>query len=185
MLALVIFGGQGNKIEPAPDAPEPTFYERIAHAGKDGLGAHLDAPADMDTPGYDARPEWYFLFLYQLLKYFEGPLLLIGTVVVPFGVMGLLFLLPLFGAGRLRKFGHFFGVLVVVALIAAVGALTYLAVEEDRNDEKFQGKLESQDALARRAAQIGGQIPEEGAKYLLRRDPLTRGPDLFKQNCAV
>ena len=31
-------------------------------------GAHLDAPAD-PTADYKPRPEWYFLFLFQLLEY--------------------------------------------------------------------------------------------------------------------
>ena len=34
-------------------------------------GAHLDAPADPST-NYPARPDWYFLFLFQFLKYFPG-----------------------------------------------------------------------------------------------------------------
>ncbi|MBX3225167.1 MAG: cytochrome bc complex cytochrome b subunit, partial [Labilithrix sp.] len=36
-------------------------------------GAPLDAPADPSSD-YPARPEWYFLALFQLLKYFHGPL---------------------------------------------------------------------------------------------------------------
>ncbi|MCC7534673.1 MAG: cytochrome bc complex cytochrome b subunit, partial [Deltaproteobacteria bacterium] len=49
-------------------------------------GAPLDAPADPASE-YPARPEWYFLGLFQLLKYFEGPLELVGTVVLP-GLVG-------------------------------------------------------------------------------------------------
>ncbi|MFT7582017.1 MAG: ubiquinol-cytochrome c reductase cytochrome b subunit, partial [Myxococcota bacterium] len=37
------------------------------------VGVGLDAPADASS-NYEARPEWYFLFLFQLLKFFEGPL---------------------------------------------------------------------------------------------------------------
>jgi len=39
-------------------------------------------------------PEWYFLFYYQLLKYFRGPWEIIGTVVLPLLFYALLFLLP-------------------------------------------------------------------------------------------
>ena len=42
-----------------------------AHPG-DLLGAHLDAPADPANQYSAARPEWYFLFLFQFLKYFPG-----------------------------------------------------------------------------------------------------------------
>ena len=36
------------------------------------LGAELGAPADPSEPYAAARPEWYFLFLFQFLKVFEG-----------------------------------------------------------------------------------------------------------------
>src|SRR5262245_63999152 len=49
-------------------------------------GAELEAPAD-PASSYMARPEWYFLPLFQLLKYFEGPLEVIGTMVIP-GLVG-------------------------------------------------------------------------------------------------
>ncbi|MBM2833904.1 MAG: hypothetical protein HW406_1065, partial [Candidatus Brocadiaceae bacterium] len=34
-------------------------------------GAELNSPAD-PASNYLARPEWYFLFLFQLLKYCQG-----------------------------------------------------------------------------------------------------------------
>ena len=117
---------------------EPTgCIESWAKAGRKGWGANLDAPADRDTPDYPARPEWYFLFLFQLLKYFEGDQVLVGTVFIPNGVMVLLFLLPLLGIGRMRKFGHFFGIVVVVGLLAAVAMLTVLAFAEDSPEPLF------------------------------------------------
>jgi ubiquinol-cytochrome c reductase cytochrome b subunit len=224
MLGLVIYG-HGHAIEPAETHTESSaatgaeangtdFYERIAHAGRFGQGANLDAPADPSRP-YPARPEWYFLFLFQLLKYFEGEQELIGTVVIPNGVLALLFLLPLLGYGRLRPFGHFVGVVVIVALLTGVATLTYLAIDADRlpqalrdipeseRDAKiktlpeserphaektnlFHKELAAADALAERAIQLARDgIPAEGAVYLLRRDPQTRGRELFKERCAV
>lgn len=196
MLALVVYGGHGNKI----DGPEPEgMYEKAAKAGRAGLGANLDAPADPDTTGYPARPEWYFLFLFQLLKYFPGEQEIIGTAVIPAGVGLLLFLLPLLGYGRMRKFGHFVGVVAVVALLAGVGVLTCLAMADDEpkgflnfpcddvgKAEKFQEDLVKASKEAGRAVNLARQgIPEEGARELLRKDPLLRGESLFKQNCAV
>lgn len=44
--------------------------------------APLEGPAN---PGqsYEARPEWYFMFLFRLLRYFEGPYEVVGTFVLP------------------------------------------------------------------------------------------------------
>jgi ubiquinol-cytochrome c reductase cytochrome b subunit len=201
MLALVVFAGHGNKIETPPDkvGEEPGIYEQMAKAGKEGLGANLDAPADPLTEGYPARPEWYFLFLFQLLKYFEGDQFLIGAVVIPNGVAVLLALLPLFGFGRMRRFGHVFGVLVVVSLLLSVAALTVLAMADDSptpypfglgggtdKAKDLHKKFADAELEAKRAVQLAAHgIPEEGGRYLLRGDPLTRGPKLFEKNCAV
>src|SRR5437762_8575131 len=120
LLALVLWG-HGHRIDAAAPAGDPSgvsspgLYERLARAGQDGRGANLDAPADPARP-YPARPEWYFLSLFQLLKYFEGEKEIIGTVIIPNAILLLLALLPLFGYGRMRKFGHAFGVLVLVIL---------------------------------------------------------------------
>jgi ubiquinol-cytochrome c reductase cytochrome b subunit len=185
MLGLVVFGGHGHQIEAAPEPQN--LYEKVAKAGQQGLGANLDAPADPATESYPARPEWYFLFLFQLLKYFEGEQELIGTVVIPNAVLFLLILLPLFGIGRLRKFGHFIGVIVVVALLAAVGWLTYEAIQDDKRNAKLQEDMKTAEKEGRRAVQLAyaNRIPEEGGKYLLRRDPQRIGPKLFEQNCAT
>jgi ubiquinol-cytochrome c reductase cytochrome b subunit len=44
--------------------------------------APLEEPADPSQP-YQARPEWYFMFLFQILRYFHGPYEVIGTFVLP------------------------------------------------------------------------------------------------------
>ena len=54
----------------------------------------LDAIADPTDASYVPRPEWYFLSLFQLLKYFPGPLEPLATMVIPGLVVALLFLLP-------------------------------------------------------------------------------------------
>jgi quinol-cytochrome oxidoreductase complex cytochrome b subunit/mono/diheme cytochrome c family protein len=44
--------------------------------------APLEVQADPSQP-YEARPEWYFMFLFQLLRYFQGPYEIVGTFVLP------------------------------------------------------------------------------------------------------
>lgn len=54
----------------------------------------LEDVADPTNADYEPRPEWYFLFLFQLLKYFQGPLEIVGTFVIPTGGILLLLFLP-------------------------------------------------------------------------------------------
>lgn len=51
-------------------------------------------PADVLDTSYVPKPEWNFLFLYEALKYFHGPLEPVGTVGVPTVLVLLLVLLP-------------------------------------------------------------------------------------------
>lgn len=58
------------------------------------FGAGLEDPADPTDTSYNPRPEWYFLFLFQLLKFFPGHLEAVASVVLPTALVVLLFLLP-------------------------------------------------------------------------------------------
>jgi ubiquinol-cytochrome c reductase cytochrome b subunit len=186
MLGLVIYGF-GHRLDAPTDSR--SFYDRMAHAGQDGKGANLDAPAD-PSRAYPARPEWYFLSLFQLLKYFEGEQEIIGTVVIPNSILLLLAVLPLLGYGRMRGFGHVLGVVIVGLIAVGVVALTGLAISADHAKTEaaktFQKELKTADGLAHRAVQLAADgIPAEGPVLLLRRDPLTEGKKLFGQHCAV
>ncbi len=55
--------------------------------------APLEAQADPSQP-YEARPEWYFMFFFQLLRYFEGPYEIVGTFVLPLMIFLVLFFWP-------------------------------------------------------------------------------------------
>jgi ubiquinol-cytochrome c reductase cytochrome b subunit len=55
--------------------------------------APLEAQADPSVP-YEARPEWYFMFLFQLLRYFHGPYEIVGTFVLPALFFLILFFWP-------------------------------------------------------------------------------------------
>jgi len=54
----------------------------------------LEAAANPNAYGYVPRPEWYFLWFFQLLTYFNGNLEPIVTVLVPAAAFGLLAALP-------------------------------------------------------------------------------------------
>ena len=57
------------------------------------VGVAQDPPADPSDTSYIPRPEWYFLWLFQLLKYFPGQIEWVGTAILP--ILGVLVLLLL------------------------------------------------------------------------------------------
>lgn len=196
LLALLIglvMWGHAHPIEPLASTPPPTsqpsepdsdWMHQLAHAGRRGAGANLDAPADPSQP-YPARPEWYFLFLFQLLKKYEGDQVLIGTVYIPGGVAAALFILPLLGYGRMRSFGRAVGIMTVTGLLVAVIVLTGQAMFADARNAELRKEFKQAGKVAARAVQLADLgIPPAGAGQLLRRDPLTRGAELFGRNCA-
>lgn len=68
--------------------------------------APLGLPADPTDTSFLPIPDWYFLFLFQLLKYpyTAGKLVLLGTVVVPGIAFGALLLAPFLDTGKERRF---------------------------------------------------------------------------------
>lgn len=148
-------------------------------------GAHLSAPADPAEEYTAARPEWYFLFLFQFLKFefVEQQGLVFGAIVVPGAALTLIVLMPLFGRWRP---GHWFNVGYLTALFAAVGYLTGLALYSDGNDPEFRASVAAAGRDGNRAVELARAygIPIEGAGSLLRTDPKTQGPKIFSQRCA-
>lgn len=149
------------------------------------LGAELGAPADLTEPYSAARPEWYFLFLFQMLKYFHGEYAeIIGAIVIPGATIGILFLMPLIGKW---KVGHYFNVGFMFALLIGVLLLTYLAKHQDNSDPLYAEAVREAYANSERVKQLAGSpsgIPPEGAVELLRNDPLTQGPQIFAKHCS-
>jgi len=64
--------------------------------------APLEAPADPSQP-YEARPEWYFMFLFQTLRYFQGRYEVVGTFVLPTLFFAILLFWPFLDRGPHRN----------------------------------------------------------------------------------
>lgn len=163
-------------------------------------GAALTAPADPANPYAAARPETYFLFLFQFLKWFPGELEIWGAIVIPAMVMVLLVLMP--WIGKSRK-GHVFNIAMLVVLLGGAALLTaqalrddYLALWSEPTEENSDAYEASRSFLAakreaeheaHRAIELAGspdKIPPEGALSLVQNDPYLQGPKLYKQYCA-
>lgn len=158
-------------------------WERGFVFGPEG-GAPLDAPADPSRPSPSARPEWYLLFLYQFLKYFPGRTEVIGAVVIPSVVVGVMLCFPFLG--RIRR-GHALCVGITVATLTGALLLTVTAVREDQTRPMYQAGLAEAEKKARRVLELAKEngIPPGGALAMLHRDPETQGPPLFRDNCSA
>jgi ubiquinol-cytochrome c reductase cytochrome b subunit/menaquinol-cytochrome c reductase cytochrome b/c subunit len=91
------------------------------------LGAELGPKADPTTTTYVPRPEWYFFFLFELLRVIKPPdLVFIATVGVPTICMALLFLLPFIDRSPERH--PFRRPVAMLAAVFTVAAMAYLTV---------------------------------------------------------
>ena len=147
--------------------------------------AELGSPADPSENYSAARPEWYFLFLFEMLKYFPGKYEVIGAMVVPGLVMGVLFLMPFIA--RIRG-GHRINIGFVSVLLAACLTLTIIAIRKDQANESYKTAVHQAHLDAERIivlAKSPSGIGPAGALALLKADPYTQGPRLFAKNCAT
>jgi mono/diheme cytochrome c family protein len=95
------------------------------------LGAPVEARANPNDSNYTPRPEWYFLFLFQMLKYFPGKLEVVGAMILPGLFIGLLILLPFLDKSPTRHFlKRPFVSLAAVVVLFVIGGLTFLALNE-------------------------------------------------------
>ena len=174
--------------------PKQLFIDLVAMAATAAVlvivnfnshGAELFAPAQ-PASNFVARPEWYFLFLFQLLKYFHGSLQIIATAIIPGCVAIFLVLLPWVDKAESRAWKDRLPVLGAVGLLmAGVVALTSLALNEDKHNEKYQSGLivaEKESHYARTLAKKG--VLPEGGDAVFENDPLVGVKRLFKENCS-
>jgi ubiquinol-cytochrome c reductase cytochrome b subunit len=148
-------------------------------------GVHLDAPAD-PTVDYNPRPEWYFLFLFQMLKYLPGELELVGTIIAPGLAGAFLFALPFLDRGESRRVrDRLPWIAPVLVGFAGIGLLTVQSLRDDAGDSAFQKGVQVSKVRAQRAIMLAHKgIPAAGPGEMLRRDPMTRGADLYVQHCT-
>ncbi len=97
----------------------------------------LERLADPTDTAYIPRPEWYFLFLFQMLKFFKGPLEIVGSQVLPGIAVLTLFLVPFIDRGPMIRLGKrtFAITFVLLAAIAWTGLTTAAVVTTPPNTE--------------------------------------------------
>jgi menaquinol-cytochrome c reductase cytochrome b/c subunit len=95
--------------------------------GSGWLGPLLADKADPGTTNFVPRPDWYFYFLFYLLRIFKWPeTVILATVGIPTICLLLLLGLPFFDTRSERRLSRRPVALVAAALtVLAMGALTY------------------------------------------------------------
>jgi len=150
-------------------------------------GAGLAAPAD-PTQAYDARPLWYFRWLFELRE-LAGRGEQVAAMLAPAMVAGYLIALPLLDKGRdrswrtpirMRCLGGLAGVLAVIA------ALTMMSFSRDSGDPELAKRRADADRLAARARSLAREygVPATGGADIWSMAPMWRGRMLFAKMCA-
>ncbi|MFH2072919.1 MAG: c-type cytochrome [Actinomycetota bacterium] len=67
------------------------------------IGAELGDQANPSDDSFTPRPEWYFLWLFQLLKFFPGNLEFVGVIILPGAILLILAALPWLDRSRTRN----------------------------------------------------------------------------------
>jgi menaquinol-cytochrome c reductase cytochrome b/c subunit len=91
------------------------------------LGKLYDEPADPGTINFVPRPDWYFYFLFYLLRIFKWPeTVVIGTVGLPTVLLVILIALPFIDLRSERRLSRRPVALVAAFLVViSMGVLTY------------------------------------------------------------
>ena len=95
------------------------------------FGAELGPKADPTTTSYTPRPEWYFFFLFELLRVIKPPsIVFIATVGVPTICMVLLLLLPFYDRNPERH--PLRRPIAMLAAVSTIVAMAYLTLQGAR-----------------------------------------------------
>ncbi len=90
----------------------------------------LEDPADPTDNLYVPKPEWFFMSLYQLLKYFPGKLEIIATAIIPAGGLVVLLILPFIDKNSEKRPGKRpIAMAVMFLAVAAIILLTALGLK--------------------------------------------------------
>ena len=101
------------------------------------IGVAAEPPADPFDTSYIPRPEWYFLFLFEMLKFFPGQIEWVGTFLIPTIAVLALFLLPFYDRSPFRhwKKRKFAVALMSIVVVGIVGLTIMAAVTTPPQEE--------------------------------------------------
>jgi quinol---cytochrome c reductase cytochrome c subunit, bacillus type len=91
------------------------------------LGPRYSEPADPATTNFVPRPDWYFYFLFYLLRIFKWPdSVILGTVGIPTAALIIAYLVPFFDRRMERRLSRRpVAVIAAILVVISMGVLTY------------------------------------------------------------
>jgi menaquinol-cytochrome c reductase cytochrome b/c subunit len=91
------------------------------------LGPRYSEPADPGTTNFVPRPDWYFYFLFYLLRIFKWPdSVILGTVGIPTIMLIIAFVLPFVDRRRERRLSRRpVAIIAAILVVISMGVLTY------------------------------------------------------------
>jgi mono/diheme cytochrome c family protein len=91
------------------------------------LGKLYDEPADPGTINFVPRPDWYFYFLFYLLRIFKWPpTVVIGTVGLPTVLLIILIAMPFIDVRAERRLSRRpVAIVAAILVVISMGVLTY------------------------------------------------------------
>ncbi len=120
------------------------------------LGAELGSKANPTTTSYVPRPEWYFFFLFELLRVIKPPSLVgLATIGVPTLGMILLFLLPFYDRGPERRPER--RPIATITGLFVIGAMAFLTWEGASTGSPYTVEIATPAAVR----QAGGRMLAE------------------------
>ena len=153
--------------------------------GGENAGMELGAPANPAEPFAAARPEWSFRGLYEMTHLFSPQWQIVPVFGISGLVVGIFLLMPLIA--RFFPWGHAANLAFATVVVAGLVVLSWNSFARDRGDTHYQQALDAANHEAHRVKELARSprgIPITGAITLVRNDPKTQGPRLFKQHCA-
>ena len=136
------------------------------------LGVHYTAKADPGTTSFVPRPDWYFYFLFYLLRIFKWPeTVILGTIGIPTICLVLLLGLPFVDTRMERRLSRRpVAIIAAVLVILSMGVLTWKGAT-------------AKESLG---SEVLGAVPDWAAKEgFAANEVAVAGAELFAQSCTT
>ena len=136
------------------------------------LGVHYTAKADPGTTSFVPRPDWYFYFLFYLLRIFKWPeTVIIGTIGIPTICLVLLLGLPFVDTRMERRLSRRpVAIVAAVLVILSMGVLTWKGAT-------------AKEALG---SEVLGAVPDWAQREgFAANEVAVAGAELFAQSCTT